>query len=393
MRGSSSLAIGVALLFATAPALAATPFEPLDLYRLSMVTDPQVSPDGGKVIFNRATFDLATDSRQGETWLATLNGKTVDKRLLIPASARASGADWSPDGSRIAYVAPVLGKPQLWVMDVAAGIGAPITTGKIGPRAFRWSPDGKSIAFVARVDAAPVKLAGMPDKPEGATWAPAAKIIDSFRYRFDGAGYGTAGADQLFVVAASGGEVRQLTRGDSDQISGGFDWTPDGQALVYSTRLRPGNERLPVESDLYRIAVSGGTPVRVSSIDGIEDDPQVSPDGRLIAFSGGPTATKFYNQTDLWVMPATGGSARKLTGALDRPIIAAKWAKDGKGLYAFYNDVGLTRVALVPLDGGKPRVVVNQIGGTRLFLPSSGGNWAEGGGTFAYTTVEADRPA
>nr|WP_243446187.1 prolyl oligopeptidase family serine peptidase [Polymorphobacter fuscus] len=38
-------------------------------------------------------------------------------------------------------------------------------------------------------------------------------------------------------------------------------------------------------------------------------------------------------------------------------------------------------------------VIVEKVGGTRLYLPSSGGNWSEGNGTFAYTSAEADRPA
>ncbi len=383
----------VELLLALPAAAAPTPFEPADLYKLSMVTDPAVSPDGTKVVFTRNSFDIATDTRQNEIWLATIMGDKVDRHLLIPASVKAGTPAWSPDGARIAYVAPWLGKPQLWVMVVADGIGKPVTSGKAAPLGFKWSPDGNSIGFEARIDAAPVKLTGMPEKPEGAVWAPAPRIIDSFRYRFDGAGYGTAGADQLFVVAASGGEARQLTKGDSDQTSGGFDWTPDSQALVYANRIRPNNEMLPTESDLYRINVTGGAPTRISSIDGVEDQPLLSPDGKTIAFVGGPATTKFYLQPELWLMPASGGPAQKLAPAFDRPIIDAKWARDGKGLYAFYNEAGLTRVALLPVDGSAPRPIVKAIGGTRLYLPSAGGNWSEGGGIFAYTTVEADRPA
>lgn len=386
-----------ALLVTAAPVLAAdpAPFEAADLYRLSMVTDPQVAPDGNRVLFTRAFFDIQTDTRQGEIWLATLGGKAgpVDRRLLIPAAAKASGAAWSPDGSRIAYVAPWLGKPQLWVMRVADGVGQPVTRGKYAPETFVWSPDGSRIAFTARVEAPPAKIRGMADKPEGATWAPAPKIIDSFRYRFDGRGYATPGSTQLFVVDAAGGEAKELTAGDSDQVSGGFDWLPDSRTIVYSARVRDGNDLLPVESDLWQVGIGGGAPVRLTDIDGTEDDPQVSPDGKTVAFTGALTATSFYVQSDLWVRPLAGGPARNMTAELDRPVIAAKWAKDGKGLHVFYNDAGLTKVALLPLAGGKPRVEVPAIGGTRLYLPSSGGNWSEGGGTFAYTTVEADRPA
>ena len=388
----------LALLLAAGPAFAATPFEPADLYRIAMVTDPKVAPDGSRIVFTKAAFDIQTDTRTGELWLATVNGSKIDQRILVPAAAKASGAEWSPDGRQIAYVAPFLGKPQLWVMDVATGTGRMVTSGKIAPRGLAWSPDGKRIGFVARVETPATTIPGMPAKPEGATWATPPKVIDSFQYRNDGSGYITPGADQLFVTTLDGTPPVQLTKGDTDQVSdSAIAWTPDGSSIVYTTRLRPGAEMLPVESDLWRVPVNGGAPMRVTDIDGIESNPQVSPDGKTLAFIGAPATPKFYAQPGLWVQPLSGGPARQLATVLDRPIIDAKWTRDGKGLYAFYNDAGFTRVAWVPLNPAKanmaPMVVVGRIGGTRLYLPSSGGNWSEGNGTFAYTTVEADRPA
>jgi dipeptidyl aminopeptidase/acylaminoacyl peptidase len=388
----------LALLLATAPAIAATPFEPGDLYKLAMVTDPKVAPDGNRIVFTKAAFDIATDTRTGELWLATLAGKTVDQRLLVPAAARPGGAEWSPDGRQIAYVAPFLGKPQLWVLDVKTGTSRMVTSGKLAPRGLAWAPDGRRIAFVARIETPAITIPGMPAKPDGATWATPPKVIDSFQYRGDGTGYITPGADQVFVTALDGSVPVQLTKGDIDQVSdNAIAWTPDGAAIVYTARLRPGAAMLPVESDLWRVPANGGAPTRVTDIDGIESDPAVSPDGKMLAYIGALATTKFYVQPGLWVKPLAGGPARQLAIALDRPIIDAKWARDGKGLYAYYNDAGLTRVAFVSLSPAKanlaPMVVVEKIGGTRLYLPSAGGNWSEGNGTFAYTTVEADRPA
>lgn len=384
------------LLGAAVPALSATPFEPADIYRISMVTDPKVAPDGVQVLFTRAFFDIQTDQRQGEVWLATLKGKALDKHLLIPAAARASGAEWSPDGKRIAYVAPHLGKPQIWIMDVAEGIGRPLTTMRLqGVRGLAWSPDGSRIGFVARVEGTGPKIAGMPAKPEGAIWAPEPKIITDFSYRSNDSGWRTPGADHVFMVPASGGAPVQLTRGSSDQVSDdSLAWTPDGSRLVYAARVRQGNEALANETDLYAVAAAeGGVVTRLTDIDGTETGASVSPDGKMLAWTGQVKGTKFYSQPDLWVRPLAGGMPVNLTRTLDRPVIEGRWAKDGKALHVFYNDAGYTRVALVPVAGGKPKVVVEKIGGTRLYLPSSGGNWSEGAGTYAYTTVEADRPA
>lgn len=377
----------------TSGAFAATPFEPADIWRISMTDNVAVSPDGAHVLFTRMQFDIQTDRRTSEWWLARVSKNSLDRRLLIPAQAGASGAVWAPDGKRIAYVAPWLGKPQLWVMDIAEGIGRPVTSGSVAPRALAWSPDGSRIAFTARVETRAPTVPGMPEKPSGATWAPDPRIITEWQYRTNDGGYIKAGADHLFVVPSTGGAPTQLTRGDGDQIEGGAEWAPDGQFLVYAAAVRPGNERLAGESDLYRIAAGGGTPERLTAIDGSERRAQISPDGRTLAWLGCPKTTKFYCQPSLWVRPLAGGEPVNLTATLDRPVGDFSWSRDGTSLMVAYGDAGLVRVATISARGGPARIVVPAIGGTRLYLPSSGGAWDEGGGVHAFTTVEADRPA
>lgn len=387
-----SAIFALALLGSTA-SFAASPVEPADLYRISMTDAVAVSPDGSHVLFTRQQFDIQTDRRTAEWWLATVGKAGLTRQLLIPAQAGASGVSWAPDGKHIAYVAAWLGKPQLWVMDLAEGVGKPITSGSIAPRAPQWSPDGTRIAFTARVEAPMPKIAGMPDKPAGATWAPDPRVISDFRYRTNDGGYIRAGADQLFVVSAAGSAPTQLTKGDSDQIEGSAEWAPDGQSLVYAAAVRPGNDRVAGETDLYRIAAAGGAPQQLTSIDGGEGKPSLSPDGQWLAWIGQPKTTKFYAQPGLYVRRVAGGDPVHLTAALDRPVNDFRWSRDGKALHVSYGDVGLYRVASIPATGGAAKLIVPQIGGTRLYLPSSGGDWDMAGDTHAFTTVEADRPA
>jgi dipeptidyl aminopeptidase/acylaminoacyl peptidase len=387
----------LALLAGAAPLYAASPVEPMDLYRISQVNTVKVSPDGKHVLFSRNYADLATDTRKNEIWLGRLDGDRFTRQLLIPASASAGGFAWSPDGTRIAYIAPWLGKPQIWIMKLSDGIANVLTTGKVGPNFLRWSPDGRRIAFGGRVEAPPRKITGMPEKPEGATWAPPPKIISDFSWRADGEGFFTAGADHLFIVEAGGGTPVQVTKGDTDQIFGPAEWTRDGSALIYPANMREGRDNMGREMDLWKISASGGTPVQLTSTKGVETDPQLSPDGGTLAYAGTLDTPGFYAQDDLWVMPAGGGAAVNLTKALDRPIMHYSWADDGRGLYAQYNDAGLTRVAYIPKSGLKSaadaRIVIPEVGGTRLYLPSSGGAFSYGGGTFAYTSSFSDRPA
>lgn len=391
------LAILPALALAlAAPALAQTPsnVEAADLYRFSMVTDPQVSPDGRRVIFTRTHFDIGSDSRQGEVWIGDVGAKDLNRRLLIGAGTRASNLRWSPDGTRIAYIAPLAGKPQVFVMKLSEGIGRPITSAKTAPTGFEWSPDGNSIAYVAQVPSDPVKVAGMPAKPEGATWAPDARVVTTFRYRTNEGGYLTPGYDHVFVVPAAGGAARQITKGDFDHVGGGggFTWMPDGRALVAVANRRPDRDIQGREADLWLIPLDG-EPRQLTDAKGLESEPEVSPDGRWLAFTGFPETPGFYVQEDLWVMPAGGGAPRNLTKGFDRPVASPAWSDDGKSLYVLYNEEGVTRVAQIPVDGGTPKTVVREVGGTRLYLPSAGGNFSVEKGVIAYTSLFTDRPA
>jgi dipeptidyl aminopeptidase/acylaminoacyl peptidase len=128
-------------------------------------------------------------------------------------------------------------------------------------------------------------------------------------------------------------------------------------------------------------------------MEGLETEPEVSPDGRWIAFSGYGEKPSFYVQDDLWVMPVGGGAPRNLTAGFDRPVSALAWDEKGTGLYGLYNEEGVTKVGLFPLQGGKPKTVVSEVGGTRLYLPSAGGSFSAANGVIAYTSLFADRPA
>jgi dipeptidyl aminopeptidase/acylaminoacyl peptidase len=392
----------IAALVVSAPALAAAPMQPDDIYRLSMVTAPVVSPEGRRVLFTRAAFDRGLDRRTGELWLAHLDeaGKVIDKRLLVGRDLGANGAVFSPDGSRIAYVAQALGKPQIFLMALADGVGVPLTTGDLQPGTLAWSPDGSRIAFIGRVEAKPVTIPGLPEKPKGAEAAPDAKIISDLFWRADGAGEIKPGATHLFVVEVATGAVTQLTVGDTDKVSaeGGLAWTRDGRALIAPFMADPING--PRESDLYLFEAKVGAggrvlpPVRLTSRPGSEYDPQVSPDGRTVAFLGDEASDQFYDMPELWTTSTTpGGPVRKLSAGLDRPVNSIAWREDGSAIYALYNDAGVTRVGAIDATTGSNSVVVPVVGGTRLYLPSSGGDFSVGAGTFAYNSAFTDRPA
>src|SRR6185436_9727913 len=105
------------------------------------VGEPRVSPDGSQIIYARRWVNKLEDKFESSLWIMNIDGSK--NRFL----ANGSGAVWSPDGTRIAFLTE--GKPsgtQIHVrwMD-AEGATSQITTLSDAPGDIRWSPDGKWI--------------------------------------------------------------------------------------------------------------------------------------------------------------------------------------------------------------------------------------------------------
>lgn len=362
-----------------------------DLFGLQMASDPQVRPDGGAVAYVRLANDIMTDRARRSIWLVdTATG--VQTPLVVDDAANMSPR-WSPDGSRLAYVAAGPDGAQLYVRWIASGRSAKVASLEQAPNDIAWSPDGKTLAFTmltldeGRPLAPPIK------RPEGAKWAEPLKVIDRITYRADGEGFLKPGYRHVFSVSADGGQPRQLTFGKFDD-AGPIDFSRDGKSVLFSTNRAENWERDPQESEVYAVSVAGGALARLTNRVGPDGAPAVSPDGSKIAYVGFDDARKRgYENQRLYVMDRDGKNSRVLTGALDRSVGAPQWAADGKSLYVLYDDQAVPKVARVTLDG-KIETVVSGLGGGGLDRPYTGGAFSVGrNGVVAFTDASTARPS
>src|SRR5689334_24066448 len=115
----------------TAPAFAAPATAPTryftgdDLFNLEVATDPQISPDGRTIAYVRKSNDIMTDKARSTIWLVDV--ASGQQRPLLAGSGSYFSPQWSPDGTRLAYVAAEGGNPQLYVRWMASGESARIT--------------------------------------------------------------------------------------------------------------------------------------------------------------------------------------------------------------------------------------------------------------------------
>jgi dipeptidyl aminopeptidase/acylaminoacyl peptidase len=217
-------------------------------------------------------------------------------------------------------------------------------------------------------------------------------VITAVTYRFDGQGYLRPGYNKIFVVPADGGSPRQLTFGQYHD-RGPLSWSPDGRTLYFSANRSPKWETDTLDSEVHALETASGTITALTSRDGPDGQPSVSPDGSRIAYLGFDDRRLGYQNTILYVMNRDGSASRALTAGLDRSIDEAVWAADGRSLYVSYDEAGETRVARVGLDGSV-RTVVDGLSGSSLDRPYSGGEFTiADDGSIAFTSGSAALPA
>ena len=293
------------------------------------VRSPQLSPDGAQILFTRRWVDKMNDRWESSIWQMNADGSHLHELV------RGSDVQWSPDGTRIAYVAR--GEPsgqQIFVrwMD-AGGATTQISHLTESPSNIVWSPDGKWIAFTMNVPTHDSFLhIDMPAPPKGAKWIAPPKIVTRLNYRSDRIGYTDDAYRHIFVVPANGGTARQLTTGDWNDAAPA--WSGDGKWIAFSSLRVPDAEQRFRQSDIYTANVATGEITQLTHRAGTSRSPIYSPDGRSIAFlSADSVDHSAWAETKLWMMNADGSNPHLVSGDLDRPISDVIWAPDNSGMY------------------------------------------------------------
>ncbi|MEO7178680.1 MAG: S9 family peptidase [Allosphingosinicella sp.] len=386
-------ACAVLLLFAAPAAAQEGPsrtFEGRDLFSLEAASDTQISPDGSKIAYVRRSGDIMTDRVRPTIWL--IDTRSGEQAPLAAGPGAHSQPVWSPDGKRLAFVSTAEGgAAQLFVRWLESGESVRITSLPDSPTSLAWSPDGRQIAYTMFVPGEGVKLGALPAKPDGAQWAPPLEVHSEIQYRTDEEGYLKPGFSHIFLVAADGGAPRQLSFG-SVHDNGPLSWARDGRSIVFSSNRSPNWAQEPLDSEVYALDIASGAIRALTDRRGPDSEPVVSPDGRLVAYTGFDDKRLGYQNIALYVMERGGGGSRLLTGSLDRSVDSPVWAADGRSIYVAYDDRGMRKVARVGLDGSV-RTVAEGLSGSGLDRPYTGGGFSvDRDGAIAAPSGSAQRP-
>jgi dipeptidyl aminopeptidase/acylaminoacyl peptidase len=337
---------------------AGRPITITDLLAMHRISEPQISPDGKQVLYTVSTPDLKANRSAHDIWIVSV--ATGDARALT-TTGKDSGARWSPDGARIAFVSSREGSVQVWIMGATDAPNAKrITNLSGGADNLVWSPDGRSIAFTSEV---------YPDCKDDACNAKRdtareenpvkAHVSDRLLYR-----HWTSWTEgkrvHPFVVSLADGATRDLIpgadydappreRADPHPMA----FSQDGSSVCF-VAITDRVEAASTNADLFEVPISGGAPKKLTTNPGYDGAPIYSPDGRFIAYRSQARAGYESDKWRLMVYDRAAGTSKSLTDAFDRSVDTPLWS-DNATVYFSAEDGGEMPVFSIAASGGSPK--------------------------------------
>ncbi|MBI5029822.1 MAG: S9 family peptidase [Chloroflexi bacterium] len=330
-----------------------------DLFKIKLVSDAQISPDGKTVAFVLTTPDLEGDKYSAHIWLVPSDGSTPARQFTF-GEGKDRSPRWSPDGKWIAFASDrdKEKKDQLYRISIDGGEALRLTDDANKPSAPVWSPDGTMIAFTSKVITKETKHANEQRDDSDA------KSYTRLNYKSNDEGFWDYGWRQICVLQIADGISQQLTRGMYNH--GSPAWSPDSKTLVFAANRSAKADEQPW-NDLWSVPAKGGALKRLTRRKGPAIAPAWSPDGKLIAFFGHENEYATVTEARIYVMPSRGGKAIPVSKGFDRTLGSAlatdlrsadhmpptpAWSKDGKTIYFLATECGTSNTYSVGSNGG-----------------------------------------
>ena len=283
---------------------------PKDVYELTGVGSPRLSPDERTVAYELSTIDGPANEYRGSIWLVPADG-SAEPRQFTSGSTRDASPVWSPDGSRIAFTSKRASKAmQLFVIPIEGGEAVQLTELSEDVEELDWSPDGTKIVFSARVRDLEAQEEERNRPPQRLT---------RLQFRLDDVGWTAGRRQHLFTVPADGSaDPTQLTFGDFEDSAPA--WSPDGDRIAF-TSARHENWDIEPTTGLYVVAASGGDPEALTSPKSSAWAPSWSPDGARLAHHYSSEVFDEPRHSQIAVLDVATREQRLLTTSLDRQCV------------------------------------------------------------------------
>jgi Tol biopolymer transport system component len=274
-----------------------------------------------------ATIAFVRGNATPSVWSAANNGSS-QRRLATGYSARIS-----PNGTTVAFMPFSTGSApsRLALIPAGGGSARTLASGWREPYVFAWSPDSSTIATVLG--------------PE-------------------------VGKDRLVLIDVRSGSQRTVAKG----YFGGVSFSPNGASIVYSVAR---SERYPQRSNVYKVGVTSGTPVALTS-NQRSLSPLWGPAGKIVFVQELDAKHRLYGpKNELFTMNEDGGQVRRLTHTSVPPLLQGltptQWSGNGSRLLAEYGGQDTSYAVTVNPKTGAQKALNPRQGLVGSALSANGG--------------------
>lgn len=315
------------------------PMSFVDVMDMPLLQDPQLSPDGRRIVFVMLRADWSANRPIGHIY--RINSDGTDQVQLTFGATGESSPRWSPDGASIAFLARRDSDTgtQIYLLGTQGGEARRVTAHPGSAGNISWAPDGATIFFTAT-------------DPKTAEEREKDRLQDDM-YAFEETNF----KQRHLWSTDLRGQTTRITEGGFSV--GAYELSADGTRVVMARAPSPLLEHNP-QSEVWLMHVDGNGARRLTTNEIPERDPSLAPDNTMVAFLAGAN-DKFegYYNDKIFIMPASGGDARLLLPDATYEVLDLEWAGDGKGLYFLANMGVHTELLHVDLELRRIRQLTN----------------------------------
>jgi len=326
-----------------------------------------VSPDGSRVVLSIATVVRGKNRLDIHLWVMNADGTGL-RRLSRSPGVHHSPV-FAPDGRTLFFLSSRGSrKPQVMRLAIAGGDPVPVTDSPIEVQSFVLSPDGTRIAFSAPVfPGGPDTLAATAARLEQAKHDQSSGRIHDRLFVRHWDEWKTGQRRHLFVQEVGGGPaVDVMPAMDADSPNGPFGdreqftFSPDGRSLVFTAADVGREEAWSTDLDLFVVPIDASSPPRKLTTENraADSEPAFSPDGTMLAYLAMDRPGYEADKRTVILRSWPDGALRRLTDDWDRSVEAIEWAPDGRTLYALAEDKGQRGLFAIDVATGAVTTIV-----------------------------------
>ena len=334
------------------------------LQALGRVSSPTLSPDKKKVLYGISYESVEQNRSNNDLYVMNIDGTQNTRITKTPKSE--SNAVWIAGGSKIAFLYPVDGVMQIWIMNADGSNRIQISNIEKGVNGFVLSPDETKVLLISNLKSATTAQDIYPDLPKAT-----GIVVNDLMYK-----HWDEWVKEIphpFIADFNGSELSNIIdimEGEPFEAPmkpfGGvesFAWSPDSKELIYVSRKKTGKEyAISTNSDLYLYNLESKKTINLTEgMMGYDTNPTYSPDGKYVAWLSMERDGYESDKNRIYILDRKTGEKTDLTKDWDYTVNTISWSPNSKSIFFIAHHQGVTPIFNIDLKNKSVKEIAGGI--------------------------------